>query len=600
MYRGTPRGTLDRLREVWWSLVLESRMEKNRILETYLNRAPYGANTRGIAAGAQRWLGKPPAVLSPAEAALLASIPRAPSRLDPSRHPAASRSARNMVLRRMQRSGWLTASETERACDSPLVIAPTPRRASPHFNAWVLDSLDPGCSPPASLTTTLDSATQNLAERALRDRLESLGDRARGGAVIVLDTEDAAVRAMVGSRSFDSPDAGQVNASLSPRQPGSAVKPFTYAVAFAGSIRPSTILADVPTSYEDPTGVFAPRNYAGGFAGPVPARLALANSWNVPTVEVLERVGLAQVARGYEAVGLAREEDVERLGLGLTLGAGEVSLLDLAAAYATLARGGVWAPPRGLFAAQDEEGRQIALPGGIRRAALDPMACAWVNAILSDPALRSAAFDRGGPLEMDGAVAGKTGTSSDWRDAWAVLYSTRHTVAVWMGNPDGSPTGQVTGAEGPARVARTIMDWLWAREPALPFTIPDGLEQRAICPLSGCAAGAECPQFDWAPFRCDDPPLGPCPVHVSEARRHGDRTSRSILHASRPGARRSLRATPRTIRAMAGRPGIPAAARDGDGLRLRPRRLLHPWTPPWRSARDRMPASRSCAPSTER
>ncbi len=541
MSRGQPHGIIPRLCEVWWSLVLESHTGKEQILETYLNRAPYGPNIRGVSAGSRRWFGKPPSVLSPAEAALLAAIPRAPSRCDPVRRPAASRAARNVVLERMKRCGWLTADDTERACSSALDLVPQLPRTAPHFDAWVLDSIGLACRSPASVITTLDSATQALAEAALRERLESLGGRARGGAVIVLDTPDAAVRAMVGSRSFDSPDAGQVNMALSPRQPGSAVKPFTYAVAFAGSIRPSTILADVPTSYEDPTGVFTPRNYAGGFAGPVSARLALANSWNVPTLDVLARTGLAEVAKGFEAVRLAREEEISRLGLGLTLGVGEVTLLDLAAAYATLARGGDWLAPRGVVRAHDRDGRQIPLRDieeqGRRRAsgpALEPVGCAWVNAILSDPAARAAAFERGGPLEFDGPVAAKTGTSSDWRDAWAVLYSTRHTVAVWMGNPDGSPTDQVTGAQGSAVVACAIMASLEEREPSGPFPMPECVEQRAVCPLSGSAAGPNCPQIDWAPFRRSDPPLDPCRVHVAL---RIDRTTGLLARSCTPPSR---------------------------------------------------------------
>jgi penicillin-binding protein 1C len=513
--RGQPRGLASRLGEVWWSFVLESHLEKREILETYLNHAPYGPNLRGVAAGSQRWFGKPPGVLSPAEAALLAAIPRAPSRLDPGRHPGAARAARDMVLARMTRCGWLAPEEADRARACPLDLVSAAARPAPHFTAWVLDAIDPDGPPPATVKTSLDSATQILAERALRDRIASLTGRVRGGAVVVLDTQSAAVRAMVGSRAFDAHDAGQVNAALSPRQPGSAVKPFTYVVAFAGSLRPSTILADVPTSYENPTGVFSPRNYAGGFAGPVPARLALANSWNVPTVEVLHRTGLAEVMRGYEAVGLARSADEGRLGLGLTLGAGEVTLLDLAAAYSTLARGGTWEEPHGILEERAKDGSPIPLAEWDSHPALDRVSCAWVNAILSDPAARSVAFDRGGPLEIDGPVAAKTGTSSDWRDAWAVLYTTRHTVAVWMGNPDGSPTDGVTGAQGPAVIARTILESLEATEPSDPFPVPDGIERRAVCPLSGCAVGPDCPQIDWAPFRTGDPALSPCDVHVT-------------------------------------------------------------------------------------
>lgn len=511
--RGRPRGLLERAREAAWAFVLEAHLSKDEILEAYWNRAPYGARVRSVGAASRRWFGKEPPILSPAEAALLAALPRAPSRLDPGRHPSAARQARDEVLRRMARLGWISRSDAARGQATPIVLARPEPPCAPHFLDWLLESdEDPRL---ATAVTTIDAGAQRAAEQALARRVAALGDReVRGGSVVVLDTPGAEILALVGSPAFDSAEAGQVNAALAPRQPGSAVKPFTYAVAFAGSLRPSTILADVPTSYDGPSGVFAPRNYAGRFMGPVPARLALANSWNVPTVEVLRGAGASEVARGFRAVGLP-VRDAARLGLGLTLGAGEVRLLDLAAAYATLGRGGTWIEPTGLLETRAAGGGALPLAPRPRRAALDPIACAWVNEILSDPAARASAFGRGGPLEIEGSAAAKTGTSSDWRDAWTVIYTTRHTIAVWIGNPDGSPTREVTGAEGPAVVAREILAFL---EPALDaerFAIPPGTERRAVCPLSGAATGADCPQTDWAPFRTEDPPLSPCGVHVA-------------------------------------------------------------------------------------
>jgi penicillin-binding protein 1C len=513
--QGPPRGIRGRIAEVWWALVLEAHRSKSEILERYFDEAPYRSGISGVVAASRSLFAKPPSALSPAEAALLAALPRAPTRLDPARHPAAARSARNEVLRRMERLGWLSAAEARRAAESSIDLAPASARRAPHFADWILASMKEGGGRAARVTTTLDPKIQTEAERAVRERVAQLRARdVRGGAAIVLDTRSAEILALVGSPDYASPEAGQFNAALAPRQPGSAVKPFTYAVAFARDLRPSTMLADIPVSYEGPDGTFAPRNYAGTFSGPVSARLALANSWNVPAVEALRRADPAAVARGFEAVGLACA-DLDRLGLGLTLGAGEVSLLDLAAAYATLARGGTWIAPRALLGALDAEGDALGLPPSERRPALDPTACAWVNEILSDPAARAAAFDRGGVLEMPGAVAAKTGTSSDWRDAWTILYTSEHVVAVWMGNPDARPTDRVTGAEGPAVAARAILEAIEAGRPAPPFACPEGIERRALCPLSGRAAGPHCPQTDFEPFRSTDPPLAACDAHVA-------------------------------------------------------------------------------------
>jgi penicillin-binding protein 1C len=511
--RGRPRTFFDRAGEVGWSFVLEAHTTKEEILETYFRRAPYGGNTVGAAAAAMRWLGRPPAVLSPAEAALLAALPRAPGRCDPVRFPSAARAARNTVLARMGRNGWLPPDDLERAIAAPLPEPPPTPHGAPHFAAWTLGWLrDRGLSP-THVETTLDPAIQSRAEEALRRRIAELeGRRVAGGAVVVLDGSTSEVLAMVGSPDFESPQAGQVNAALAARQPGSAVKPFTYVAAFSGDVRPSTILADVPVSFGGTTGVFAPRNYAGGFTGPVTARQALANSWNVPTLEVQRRAGLESVARTFAAVGLPAP-DLARLGQGVTLGAGETSLLDLAAAYATLARGGAWIEPHGVRSARGLHGNAL-LPAPDRRVACDPAACAWVNEILSDPAARAAAFPRGGPLEIDAAVAAKTGTSSDWRDTWAILYSTRHVVAVWMGNPDGRPTDSVTSAEGPAVVAREIFLAVEPGGAIEGFSKPTGIERRAVCALSGCAAGSRCPEVDWSGFRAGDPPIPACRIHL--------------------------------------------------------------------------------------
>lgn len=501
--RGRPSGFVSRIEEIGWSLVLEAHRSKGEILEAFLNRAPYGGGTIGVAAASQRWFGKSPAVLSAAEAALLAAVPRAPTRLNPARNPDEARAARNEVLARMARRGWISSQDAAAAAVAPLDLAPpaAPPRA-PHFCDWVMESA-PAVTGEGRVVTTLDPAVQAIAESALRDRIAKLGTRRiGGGAVVVLDSHDASILALVGSPDYGSRDAGEFDAALARRQPGSAVKPFTYAIAFASGLRPSSILADVPVSYEGTDGVFSPRNYAGTFAGPVPARLALANSWNVPAVEVLRRVRLEEVARGFTRVGLL-DSDPRRLGLGLTLGAGEVSLLDLAAAYATLARGGRYIAPHAI----------AGMNGVESHAALDPISCAWVNEILSDPAARAASFGRGGPLEMSG-IAAKTGTSSDWRDAWAILYSSRATVAVWMGNPDGAGTDRVTGVEGPAFVARAIIERIATDPIASPFPVPEGIEKRAVCPLSGCAADDDCPQVDWESFRVDDPPLAQCQVHI--------------------------------------------------------------------------------------
>lgn len=513
--RGAPSGMAGRVAEVFWSLVVERHRSKREILERYLATAPYGAQVYGIEEGARRWFGVSPTFLSPAQAALLAAIPRNPSRLDPVRHPGAARAARDAVLRRMARAGFLDAGTVLEAEASPLGVRGVTPRVAPHFADWVVREIA-GDNCAVVVRTTLDPCVQRWAEQSLRAEVEELSTaRAGGGAVVVLDNRRSEVLAMVGSPAYDGADAGQFNAALALRQPGSAVKPFTYVTAFSGRLRPSSILGDVPVTYGDREGVFAPRNYAGGHAGPVSARVALANSWNVPAVEALRTAGLRETARTFATLGLFPDGDAERVGLGLTLGAAEVSPLDLACAYASLARGGVVLPARAVLEARDARGGRLPLRAAEPVRALDPVSCHWVLAILADPAARATAFGRGGPLETGYPCAAKTGTSSDWRDAWAVFTTPRYTIAVWMGDPAGRPMDEVTGARGPAVVARRIMDRLVAGASPEDFPVPDGIERRLVCAVSGRAAGAHCAQAEWDEFRATDPPLEGCNVHVT-------------------------------------------------------------------------------------
>lgn len=299
--------------------------------------------------------------------------------------------------------------------------------------------------------TTLDLRLNRFVESCLAENLAKIADKNAGSAAaVVLDNATGDVMALAGSGSYFEAGAGQINGAWMIRSPGSAVKPFTYVLALERGAAPATVVPDVPTSFATPDGLYSPNNYNHRFYGPVSLRFALGNSLNVAAVRTL------QLAGGPEALHAALrragittlDHPPEYYGLGLTLGNGEVRLLELANAYATLARLGVYRPYRLL---SREDG--AADPG---RRVFDADAAYLLADMLSDNAARAASFGLDSYLSFEFRVACKTGTSSDYRDNWAVGYTPEFTVAVWVGNPDGAPMRGITGVTGAAPALHEI------------------------------------------------------------------------------------------------------------------------------------------------
>ncbi len=456
------------------AMKLERAWGKSEILERYLNSIDYGNLCQGAGVAAWFYFGKPLADLSIAEAAYLAGLPNAPSRLNPRRHPERAKARQELILWRMRRVGWLDNASLKRAQEEPIILSREKRPfLAPHFTEF----LNARKEHEGIVRTTLDVRLNQIVGRVLDERLRGLeGKNVTQGAVVVIENATGGVLAMVGSRDFFGKRAGQVNGAWAPRSAGSTFKPFTYLLGLEAGLSSATVVADVPTRFATSTGVFEPHNYNRRYRGPVRLREALANSLNVTAVKVLKKAGGAEVLRErLEACGLdTLKEKAGHYGLGLTIGNADARLLELANAYACLARLGIWKPytlERGVAVERKRVFRERE---------------AWLVAdFLNDNGARAMVFGVDGPLKFDFPVACKTGTSSDFRDNWAFGYTPEFTVGVWVGNFDGTPMVDVSGVEGAAPVMHEVMDYLRKHFGASWFERPKGLVEARVHPLTG-------------------------------------------------------------------------------------------------------------------
>jgi penicillin-binding protein 1C len=456
-----------KLRQLWRTAQLEWHLSKREILEVYLNRAPFGGTLQGVAAASWAYLGKSPKHLTPAEAALLAVLPQAPSRLRPDRHPERAQRARDKVLQRLAEYQVWPDLRIAEAREEPLLLAPRQEPALAPLLARRLNTRD---SPPL-IRTTLDAALQ----RRLEDLL--LGWRARlpertSAALLVVETQNMAVRAYLGS--IDLGDArrfGHVDMIHALRSPGSTLKPFLYAMAMDdGLIHSESLLQDVPRRYGD----YRPGNFSMGFSGPVSASAALALSLNLPAVQLLEAYGPKRFAAQMRMGGVPLVlPPLAEPNLSLILGGAGSRLEDLVGGYAALAREGRSARIR--LQPQDPLVEQRLLSPG----------SAWITRrILSG--LARPDRDRNAELVQRPALAWKTGTSYGFRDAWSVGVGPRYLIGVWIGRPDGTPVPGQFGLASAAPLMLQVHDLLSNRDAQrgiqVPVeTVPASVGVAAIC-----------------------------------------------------------------------------------------------------------------------
>ena len=514
LLRPHPRTVRGKLSEMLFALRLERTLSKKEILEQYLTRVPLGADVRGVEAAARLYFDRPARALTPLQARFIAHLARRPSRL--------SGAPLDFVAQRLRR-----------AFEAAHFVEEIAREEAPEGAVRV--------------RTTLDLALQRKVEAAMREQLDGLaGSRVGSAAAIVIDNQTGAVIAYAGSPDwFDEEHQGRIDGVRTLRQPGSTLKPFAYGQAFEShGLTAATLLSDVETHFDD----YTPHNYDRRVHGPVRARVALASSYNVPAVRVADLVSppelLATLRRaGFESL----RKDADYYGLGLVLGDGEVSLLELARAYAALANGGVFRDLRFVSRAEDAGGHELPLPAPAERRLFQPVTAALLADILSDPAARAPAFGLDNALRFPFPAAAKTGTSRAFTDNWTAGFTRERTVAVWVGNMTGETMRHVSGITGAGPLFHRILALSMAGiEKPLPLS-SEALEVREVCALSGELAGPRCPSTVQEKFVPGTAPRAQCSMHqrggtdlgprfYDWAAHEGVRT----LHAAAAGARVAL------------------------------------------------------------
>ena len=480
-----PRTLRSKVLEAVQAWRLEQVWSKDRILAAYLNRLDYGNLNVGCVQAARAYFGKPLADLSPAESAFLAALPQSPTRLNPYRHPERALRRRDWVLSRLADAGTLPPDVLARARAETPHLSPRARVfEAPHFTQWLLArrgraALAAAADTTGTVRTTLDLALNDFVTDSLRRhvaglRAEHVGD----GAVVVIDNQRAELLALVGSPNFFAPRGGQINGAWARRSPGSTVKPFTYELAFEHGATPADLVADLPAEFPARSAIYRPENYSHRYYGPMRLRPALADSLNISAVKVLAGPagGPAALQRRLRDCGLTTLPlPADHYGLGLTLGNAEARLLELTNAYACLARLGRYEPCRLL----------VTDPAPGAMSVGDPRAAYLVADILNDNAARARSFGVDSNLHWPFPVACKTGTSTDYRDNWAVGYTPEYTVGVWVGNFDGDPMVGVTGVTGAGPVLHDVFEHLHARQPTTWYDQPSGVVERAVHRVTG-------------------------------------------------------------------------------------------------------------------
>jgi len=563
-----------KIKEVILAVEITRRYSKEQILEWYLNTNSYGGMAYGIEAAAQTYFGKHASELTLSEAATLAAIPQYPW-MNPFHNPDAARQRQNLVLDQMVIQGCISEAEAEAAKVEPWNLAsPTEQFGllAPHFSVYVRNQLDEMFGPELvrrgglRVYTTLDYDLQLQAECVARAHIRRLSGEdeqtvlneaiasgctaaqflpplrssdvgqdhnVSNAAVVAIRPGTGEIMAMVGSLDYwdDSID-GRFNAALGLRQPGSAFKPFTYVTLLSQGYNAAHLFWDVRTAFEQPgQPPYVPENYDRQYHGPQRLRLALARSYNIPAVAALQIAGVDNVIRMAHRMGInSLDRGLEFYGLSLTLGGGEVRLLDMAYAFSVFANYGamIGEPvsgqvtpgfrelnPVAILRVEDRNGNilyQYSEPQ--RREILDPRLAYLMISILSDRQARLAAFGLGNPLELSNnrPAAVKTGSTNDFRDGWTVGFTPQLTVGVWVGNTDNTEMDNVPGSKGAAPIWHAVMEYAMQDEEILPFVRPDGLVERQVCALSGYLPTEHCPTVTEL-FIPGTEPTERCPIH---------------------------------------------------------------------------------------
>ncbi|MFO7918088.1 MAG: PBP1A family penicillin-binding protein [Anaerolineae bacterium] len=512
-----------KVKEAILSAEITRRYSKAEILEVYLNEVYFGNLAYGIGAAAETYFGKEVEDLDLAEAALLAGLLQSPARYDPYTNPEAALARRRTALRLMREEGYITRAQEQAADVEPLDLRPQDTvMQAPHMVTHVRQELEELYGTERlyngglEVYTTLDLQTQQLAEEIAQKHIAELSERgATNAALVAMDPDTGQVLAMLGSVDFyDHNMGGQVNVATRLRQPGSAIKPFTYLAALEQGWTAGTMLMDLEQSFPDGANPpYKPTNYDHEEWGPVSLRTALACSRNIPAVSTLHEIGVPALLEVTSRLGI-RSLVRDDYGLSLTLGGGEVTLLEMTAAYGALANGGRRVTPQTILYITDQQG-QVIMPETTPEMAevMDPRHAYLLTDILADDEARIRAFGANNPLALSFPAAAKTGTTDDYHDSWTLGYTPRWVTGVWVGNNDNKPMDGISGSKGAGRIWHDFMETALGEEPQPDFVQPHGLVEEEVCPISGEKRADRCPPPRTELFLEENVPPS-CTVHT--------------------------------------------------------------------------------------
>lgn len=498
-FAGKKRTVVQKVREAIAALAWGLTHTKDQTLETYLNVVPFGNGARGIGAASRSYFHTDANDLNTAQAAMLAGVIAAPSAYDPFLHTDKARARQSWVLDRMVALGSLPGAEREelREVHTP-VFASRHEIVAPHAVFRVLDELEQTIPDIREggyvVRTTLDPELQLQLEESVSHRLDQLdGKNVSNAAAVAIDPRAGFVLAYVGSEDYFNDDIqGHVDMAAAKRQPGSALKPFVYLLAFLRGVPPSAPIADTPVRFTSANGQpYYPRNYNYRYYGAVTLRDALGSSLNIPAVKLVDQLGLNDVFGFLGAFGLTFPEPPEHYGLGIVLGGGEVTLLDATNAYAALARGGFRGDARFVSEVTNDEGKIILHAPKLEMHAVSAdrerleLASQLLTDVLSDPTARTLAFGERTAIDTGRRIAAKTGTTHDFRDNWAFGYTPDVALGVWVGNADSRPMSGVSGITGAVPIWADIMRERYRGDGDIPWDFTPGLISREVCVPSG-------------------------------------------------------------------------------------------------------------------
>lgn len=512
------RNFLRKYQEIVIASEINRRYSKQDILEMYLNSVYFGEGAFGIENAASKYFGIHAKNLSLAQSALLIGLLPAPSSLSPlSNDPSIALAHQKLVLTEMVKDNYITQAEADTASKETMSFHPEKDQVNtlaPHFALYVKDQLikkygeENVIRRGMTVRTTLNSEFQSYAEHIVASQVYRLStNNTSNGAAIIMDPQTGEILAMVGSSNWQNETFGKTNMALAPRQPGSSFKPIIYANAFERSlITPATILHDTKTTFPDN---YTPHDYDNKTRGNVTARRALANSLNIPSVEVMQKVGISDALSMAQRLGITSlGNDTSQYGLSLVLGSGEVSLLQMTSAYAVFADKGVYNPPLSILEVKDKYGKTIDSFQNQSQNVLGQDVSFLISSILSDNNTRAEVF--GNALTISRPAAAKTGTTENYRDALTLGYTPSLVIGVWIGNNDNTPMDNVAGSLGAAPIWRQLMEHALIGVPIENFTPPSNIITQRICPYQGTTNQKQSTQTITEYFIQGTQPAEPC------------------------------------------------------------------------------------------